>query len=206
MAVDPEFLRQQYASLSDVALLAIDRDGLVAIAQEIYDEELSQRDVKARFPLRREDPAAQKLRVSREQSADCEEPDWLEEAVEVFSVSEFQGGTSSQEAVQARDVLEAAGVPCYLDSADMPEQKSVTPPCTLWRLLVPGSYNMHATSILDRDIFNADFEANWKAHLEVLSDDELAAVNPQDAFCGLFDQVERVLNAYDAELARRGLK
>jgi hypothetical protein len=72
--------------------------------------------------------------------------------------------------------------------------------------MVPGDLNLEAGSILDRDIFNADFEAQWKAHLEILSDEELGAVNPEDAFCGLFDRVERVLNTYEAELARRGLK
>ena len=206
MAVDPEFLRQRYASLSDEALLAIDRDGLVAIAQKCYDEELSQRDIHSQPGVRRADPAAPKPRVDREQPADGQEPEWLEDAAEAFSVSEFHGGTSSQEAVQARDVLEAAGIPCFLDRSDVAEQKSVIPPSTLWRLMVPGDLNLEAGSILDRDIFNADFEAQWKAHLEILSDEELGAVNPEDAFCGLFDRVERVLNTYEAELARRGLK
>jgi hypothetical protein len=206
MAVDPEFLRQQYASLSDEALLEVDREGLVPIAQKVYDEELNQRNTHAQPAAPRSGAAAPRPRVERERPADGENPDWLEDAAEVYSVSEFQGGTASQDAVQARDVLEAAGIPCFLDHSEHPEETSKTPPSTRWTLLVPGSLNLEATSILDRDIFNTDFEANWKAHLEILSDEELEAVNPQDAFCGLFDRVERVLNTYEAELARRGLK
>jgi hypothetical protein len=59
---------------------------------------------------------------------------------------------------------------------------------------------------LERDIFNADFEAEWKTHLETLSDEELRAMTPQSAFCGLFDRVERVTKAYDEEIASRRLR
>ncbi len=206
MAIDPEYLRQQYASLSDEALQDIDRDGLVPAAQKIYDAEVGERQAQSAPPARRAAAASPKLRVERELVIEGEEPEWLEDAAEVFSVYERQAGTSSQDAVQARDALEAAGVPCFLDRSEIPEERTVTPPSTRWSLLVPGDLNMEAASILDRDIFNNDFEAQWQAHLEILSDDELAAVHPEDAFCGLFDRVERVLNAYEAELTRRGLK
>jgi hypothetical protein len=59
---------------------------------------------------------------------------------------------------------------------------------------------------LERDIFNAEFEAEWKTHLEALSDEEHDAMTPQSAFCGLFDRVDRVTKAYDREIARRGLR
>jgi hypothetical protein len=206
MAVDPEFLRQQYASLSDEALEDIDREGLVPAAQKVYDDELRLRNAQAEPEPRRSPAAAPKPHAGREQTADGEEPEWLEEAAEVYSVSEFQSGTSSQDAVNARDVLEAAGIPCYLDRAEIPEEQSVTPPSTRWSLLVPGDLNLEATSVLDRDIFNTDFEANWKSHLEHLSDEELEAMDPQAALCGIFDRVERVLNTFEAELERRGLK
>ena len=38
--------------------------------------------------------------------------------------------------------------------------------------MVPGNLNQRATSILERDIFNPEFEAEWKTHLEMLSDEE----------------------------------
>jgi hypothetical protein len=72
--------------------------------------------------------------------------------------------------------------------------------------MVPGHLNLFATSVLERDMFNAEFEAAWKTHLETLPDSELRTMNPQIAFCGLFDRVERVTRAYDEEIRRRGLK
>ena len=75
-----------------------------------------------------------------------------------------------------------------------------------WRVLVPGKLIHRATSVIDRDIFNAEFEAQWKAHLEMLSDEELHVMEPQYAFCGLYDRLERINRAYDEELQRRGLE
>ena len=61
-------------------------------------------------------------------------------------------------------------------------------------------------SVLERAIVNPEFEAAWKTHLEVLSDQELVGMNPQAALCGLFDRIARVNRAYDEEIARRRLK
>jgi hypothetical protein len=63
-----------------------------------------------------------------------------------------------------------------------------------------------ATSVLERDIFNPEFEEDWRTHLEALSDQEIRVLNPKAAFCGLFDRIERVTKAYNQELARRGIK
>lgn len=71
---------------------------------------------------------------------------------------------------------------------------------------VPGGLNLQAASVLDRDIFNTEFEAEWKTHLETLSDDELHTMNPQEAFCGLFDRIERVTRAYAEEIARHRVR
>jgi hypothetical protein len=43
MQLDPEYLRQHYASLSDEAILAIDRADLVEMAQMIFDDEVGRR-------------------------------------------------------------------------------------------------------------------------------------------------------------------
>ncbi len=81
------------------------------------------------------------------------------------------------------------------------------PPATHeWRLLVPGELNLRATSILERDIFNQEFEDGWKAHLRSLSDGQLKTMDPRAVLCGLFDRVERATKAYDEEIARRGLE
>jgi len=71
--------------------------------------------------------------------------------------------------------------------------------------VVPGNFNMQATSTLERDLFNQEFEAGWKGYLEVLSDDELLEGSPETILCGLFDRIERVTKAYEEEVARRGL-
>src|SRR5579863_7797579 len=151
MPVDPEYLRQHYASLSDQALLAIDRGELVDAARECYDDELGRRKMPSRRPG-----------VGGERVED--EPEWLEDAAEVYSRTDLPGQAPPSDLADTRDALEAAGIPCYLALSEIPEEeKSASPkPTHVWRLLVPGELNLRATSILDRDIFNADFESEWK--------------------------------------------
>ena len=69
--------------------------------------------------------------------------------------------------------------------------------------MVPDNLNFEAESILDKEIFNWEAEATWKAHLQTLSDEELRAVDPQVVFGGLRDRIKRVTRAYQDELARR---
>jgi hypothetical protein len=217
MPVDPEYLRQYYASLSDEALLAINREELVDTAQKCYDHELGQRELVSEGGVSGADEQHGVPRPRRHADGRAEVdhaapgagdiPDWLEEAAEIYSRVDLQETGPSSDVVDARDALEAAGIPCYLDRFETPEEKnSATKSTHRWRIMVPGNLNLHATSVLERDIFNADFEAEWKTHLETLSDEELRAMTPQSAFCGLFDRVERVTKAYDEEIARRGLR
>jgi hypothetical protein len=207
MPVDPEYLRQHYASLSDEGLLAINRSDLVSTAQKCYDDELARRDLAApKSPRRADGRQVASPAPSPDQEDGDAEPDWLDDAAEVFSRVDTAGSTPGPDMVNARDALEAAGIPCYLDLHELTEEKSVSAkPTHQWRLMVPGDLNLHATSILERDIFNPDFEAEWKTHLETFSDDELRAMDPEAVFCGLFDRIERVTRAYDEELARRRL-
>lgn len=201
MQVDLEYLRRQYASLSDEALLALDRSELVEAAQKCYDEELIRRK-----PIGLTTPLVQTADLESHLPDWENKPEWLDEASEVYSQLE-QAGVTAPEIANARDALEAAGIPCYLDLSDPPRKESPTQkPPRLWRLMVPGNFNQRATSILERDIFNADFEAEWKTHLEMLSDEELWAMDPKVAFCGLFDRVQRVTRAFDEEIARRQSK
>jgi hypothetical protein len=107
----------------------------------------------------------------------------------------------------AREALRSAGIPCYAELGEITEEKNVAPPPThQWQLLVPGNLNLQATSILDRDIFNEEFEAEWRTHLQALPDNELLAMSPETVFCGLFDRIERAIRAYEAEIDRRELK
>jgi hypothetical protein len=208
MPVDPEYLRQHYASLSDEALREINREELVKTAQQCYDYELGQREPASGRSVPRADGhhADENAEVDHEAPGTGDKPDWLEDAAEVYSRVDSPGTGPTADVVDARDALEAAGISCYLDLFEIAEEKSVSErPTHRWRLMVPGNLNLHAASVLERDIFNAEFEAEWKTHLETLSDDELRTMTPQSAFCGLFDRIERVTKAYDEEIARRGL-
>ncbi len=214
MQLDPEYLRQHYDSLSDEALLAVDRNELVEIAQKILDEEVARRALVPLRGTRRTqiiptppDLHDEEAELDGEPPDAGDEPAWLEDAAEVYSRTVNPGTTPAPDAVNARDVLQAAGIPCYLELCESTQEKNVSLEQThYWRLLVPGELNLRATSVLERDIFNAEFEAQWKTHLEALTDEELRAMNPQVAFCGLFDRIERVSRAYDEEIARRRLK
>jgi len=67
-----------------------------------------------------------------------DEPDWLEEAAEIYSRVELPETEPSSDVVDARDALEAAGIPCYLDKFETPEEKnSVTKSTHRWR--APGT-------------------------------------------------------------------
>ena len=202
MPVDLEYLRRHYSSLSDEALQELDRADLVEAAQKCYDEELARRK-----PLGPTKPVDQTADLESQVPDGDNKPEWLDEASEVYSQLDRAGAVPAPDIANARDALEAAGIPCYLDLSVPPEEEPPPQkPIRLWRLMVPGNLNQRATSILERDIFNADFEAEWKTHLEMLSDEELRSMDPKVAFCGLFDRVERVTRAFDEEIARRQSK
>src|SRR5579859_4712655 len=123
-------------------------------------------------------------------------PEWLEDASEAFSIDSRVASDAGADADEARIVLEAAGIPAYVEFCEDPSDDG-SPAEHRWRVLVPGKLNLRAASILDRDIFNAQFEETWKAHLEMLSDEELSEAEPRAVFCGLFDQIERATRAYE---------
>ena len=199
MSLDPKFLRQHYAALSDQALLEIKRDDLVDVARQCYDEELRQRRFPPAVTL---SPSA--IAFASPPPVAPQEPDWQTEAVEVYGVTAKAGTSEGPYVAEARQALEAAGIPCRLQVQDEPEH--VRPPARQWRLLVPGTFNQRAASILDRDIFNSEFEAEWKTLLETFPDEKVLEMNPRDVFCGLVDRLERVTRVYKAEMARRGLR
>jgi len=214
LQVDPEYLRQPYERLSDEALLEVDRADLVDVAQKCYDEEVSRRGLDAQ----QQNARLESRVISSPSSAPDEEeeaidataaagdkPAWIEEAACVCSYSVHPGQHLAPECENARDVLQAAGIPCYLEFHEI-EQRNSPEPTHDWRVLVPGKLNLRAASVLDQEIFNPEIEAQWRAHLEELSDAELRAVTPRLAYGGLFDRIERVTRAYEEEMALRGLK
>jgi hypothetical protein len=205
MAVDPEYLRRHYASLSDEALLDINPDELVEAARACLDAELRKRELDAPVDL---EASGEDAEYDDEPSGGDGPPEWLDEGAEVFSAVVREGVMATPQAHHARRALEAAGIPCFLDiHEEEVEEEEPAPrgPVRRWRVLVPGKLNLEATGVLQREIFNDDFEAGWRTHLEVLSDEEVAALDPRDVFCGLFDQIERVNRVYREELERRRL-
>jgi len=216
MQIDPEHLRRHYASLSDEALLEIDRADLVDVAKQCYDDELARRELAPRgsaFRPRMGDglplshPSGEEPEVDEEPPGDGDNPGWLEDAAEVYSQVVRHGTTPAGEAAHARDVLDAAGIPCCLELCEEPPEKPRPPePLQRLRLLVPGGLNLRATSVLEREIFNLEFEAEWRNHLGALSDEQLREMTPRVAFGGLIDRIERAARVYEEELVRRKLK
>jgi hypothetical protein len=177
--------------LSDEALLDLDRSELVEDAQSFYDHEIRQRGLT---PEGSDDPAGEA----------GPKPAWLDEAV---CAAEFGGMNSTSDAESARDVLEDAGIPCYLQMQDRdPSGDRRRQSQSGFRLLVPGKFNLEAMSVLDKEIFNAEIEAEYRRHFEQLSDEELRAVKPEVLLAGLSDRIERMTRAYNEELARRRIE
>jgi hypothetical protein len=204
MQPDPEYLRQHYALLSDEALLEMDRADLVEVAQHLYDHEIARRGLaSAGNDLQAESVSDSHDDLSYEPTPDTERPDWLDDATVAISYNVYPGASGPPPAADACDALRGAGIPCFLDLVEMAEESASVEPAGQWRVMVPDKFSFQASGVLDKEIFNAELEENWKAHLEGLSDEDLAETSPRDAFCGLFDRIERVTRAYNEELARR---
>ena len=207
MQADPEYLREQYALMSDEALLEISREDLVPIAQTCYDDEVARRRLQAR---REFGEAVAAEEIGQEQDAGPveinpdERPAWIEDAAVVFSTRVRAGIVVGPDIADASKALAGAGIPCFVEVADISDEVHSNSRWTEeWRVLVPGNLNLRATSVLDRDIFNNEFEETWRVHLETLSDSELREARPEFVFCGLFDKVERVKRVYQNEIQRR---
>jgi hypothetical protein len=199
LKTDTVYLRRHYASLSDEALLDVDETDLVEDARQIYDTELAQRGLTRQETRDDDDQDSEASPIDR---AGDRKPDWLGDAAVAARYSASPGRNSTDDALEARDALEAAGIPCYL-STTWVDPPPVAEPRKELRLMVPGNLNFEAESVLDMEIFNREAEAMWKTHLQALSDEELSAVDLQLVFAGRRDWIERVTAAYREELAQR---
>ena len=198
MQVTPDELRRYYASLSDEMLLEIDPASLTDAARSCYESEFAKRELSPDDgPL----PAEEYIEESFEV-----EPDWMEYAACPCSFTAVPGSDHAHDAERAREVLRAAGIPCHLSVASPDPPSEQVQRFDEYRALVPASLNLKAISVLDKEIFNADLEADWSAHFAELSDAELRALNPEIICAGLLDRVERLTRAYTGEIARRSPK
>ena len=209
MQIDIEYLRRHYASLSDEALLAIDRGELVETAQACYDEELARREPRpdtGGFVGLHMSGALQDRRDD-EDDKDGEpgvgaRPKWLEQAACVGEFVPYPNTDAVSLAATAHDVLLAAGIPCYFALEKIVPESH--PPEFEYRVLVPGALTLHAVSVLDREVFNPRVEATWRTHLEALSDEQLRALNLESLCAGMLDRIERLRRVYNHEIACRG--
>ena len=205
MQIDLDYLRRHYASLSDDALAAVNRNDLVAAAAKCLDEERVRREPAAR---RHTLIAAEPKVAESPDEVDSDDgvvPEWIEEASCVCAFADSPGTHVSPDAEHAQDVLQAAGIPCYVAVEEMAPETPSAKGRVEYRVLVPAALNLKAMSVLDREIFNAALEADWKAHFEMASDEELTELRPEIICAGLADRIERLTRAYENEIARRGL-
>ena len=142
MKVDADDFRRVYESLNDEALLAVNRDELVEVAQQCYDVEVAKRGLTAS-----PDAAAGPALASAEAAS--------EELVEVATF------TDADDARLARDLLASAEIPSYLATdAKLPGNMSVPGG---FRLSVSPSLLEQAREILDSRISDEELAAQAEA-------------------------------------------
>jgi len=128
-------------------------------------------------------------------------PEWLEEGMAVLSLSGAPGNDSATAIGDARAALDEAGIPCYAAVRE-PEE---TGRYSTYELLVPHAQHLQAMSVLDKELFNAELESDWKAHFETMTDGELMDMDADVLVAGMRDRIERLVRAYEDELLKRGL-
>lgn len=209
MQIDLDAIRQHYASLSDEELLHMSRADLTEAAQRCYDEEFSRRGLShSRKPGKMARPQTVDPENDAGQFVDDAESNWLEDAACACSFASGPEGAGAAEAESARQVLVDAGIPCQIsvEEVETGARPDDAPPRREYRVMVPGALNMIATSVLDKEIFNEELDASWRAHFEALTDDQLRDVDPELICAGLADRIERLQRAYFDEIARRKIK
>jgi hypothetical protein len=215
LPIDRKYLQEHFASLSDESLADVNRSELVDAAQKIYDEERARRGSVAKqkvAPISKPpviatpEPVDEPEALPDEDEDDGQDaPEWIDEAACACSFVDYPGTHLSPEATNARDVLRAAGIPCYVAVQEIPAEGSSQRAQVEYRVLVPAAQNLKALSVLDKEVFNERLEADWKTHFEQVSDEELLELSPEVICAGLADRIERLTRAFEQEVARRGL-
>jgi hypothetical protein len=195
--IDLESLRHHYGSLSDEALLALNRDDLIEVAQKCWDEEVERRGLNE---PRESDAASDDGAGEAETSSEGDwDPDWLQDAVCACS---FVGDPGASPASDAVKVLDDVGIPCEVTTVEVTSAPG-RPAEYEYRVMVPAALNLKASSILDKELFNPELEADWRLHFQSLTDRELGALNPDLICMGLVDRIARLKRAYNDEVTRR---
>ena len=133
MNVNMKELREQYASLTDEALLEINRDELTDVARVCFDAELAERGLKIEAP----EPAESEAGRPQE---------------ELIEIAEFQG---MEEGNMASGLLQTYEIPSRLQCDPLTG--------TRCRVLVPASLVEQAREILDNPLSDDDLAAQAEA-------------------------------------------
>lgn len=185
--------------MSDEQLLDIDPAELSDVARPIYDAETAARGL---FETGQDEAVEEVTDIVYEGETPGQPPDWIEYAA-VACVFPTRSPDADEPATNAHGALEAGGIPCHVVLIKEDLQRPGTPPRYEFRILVPSPLLWHATSVLDRDLFNQDQDDEFRAHLAGLEDEEFQMLDPGLICAGLLDRVARLKQAYVDELARR---
>jgi hypothetical protein len=128
--------RRNYEAMADGELLSLDREELMDVARQCYDAEVKRRGLKRARPMPVE------VEEDELDSGPEAEVDEIEEpvAIEVFA--------HVGEARLAREVLQAEGVPCYLENDHLLHIPFVVQAQGGVRLMVPARYEDRARELL----------------------------------------------------------
>jgi hypothetical protein len=201
MQIDLQELQQRYRDMSEDQLLAIDRDDLTEEAQRAYDYEIKRRKLDNKSFIYEKACTRKDVFFADE----GEDPSHPENSACACSFTEHPGSDAARTAAKAMEALQAAGIPCWMTETEEDADEHAAARKTL-NVMVPGALIMHATSIVDRDVFNDEYEDEWRAHLQSLSDKELLILNPELFCAGMLDRVARIKKTYAAEMDRRNFK
>jgi hypothetical protein len=142
MKTDAEDFRRLYASLNDDALLAINRDDLIPIAQQCLDEEIASRGIDVEEVVEVEETTAPAFNP--------------EDLVEIAVFDE------PSEATVARSLLRIAEIPCAL-STDLPLVGNMFNTTTAVKLYVPSEFADEAVTVLEAEMSEEELAAQAEA-------------------------------------------
>jgi hypothetical protein len=208
MQIDLEELAKHFASMNDEELSEQKREELTETAQKVYDRELAHRVRNRSFARPTKDNKVE-TSFSRYNSPDEDEdpdPDWHQDGPVAGSFACIPGNNAMEMALKAQVALQAAEIPSHLRRRRDLDPGGKPEPSESLEVLVPVRLMVHAASILDRELFNDEFETYWRDHLSMLSNKDLMALDP-DIFCaGLMDKLARMKRIYADEMAKRKTK
>ena len=186
MEIDLAGLRRYYSNLSDDELLVVDRQDLTATGRKYFDQECARRGL---------------ARPSEPEPPPEAEPDSLGETWAVRSYVTYSFGMQAEEAERDCQILHAAGIPCRLEGAELEPIKNYRR--TRIDLHVPIPMYLPADSLLQKEAYNSEREAELRNTLETLTDEELRTLS-EDLICsGIQDRLDRLRRVYREEAARR---